>query len=239
MFYQTYYEEGGISDPTWFSVQLPKRWLERLNMATAGLRHAAIMLLENHELRWRVLTNLAVSLDARFKQLGDTEDLDEMVELYRGALKLNPEDPGTWTTNLAVAFHRRFDCHRSLSDLEEAVDLHREALHLQQPSHPEYTDSLYNLANVLRSRFEETGQDNDLTEAVALRLRMLGLPSSDPRRLDALSPIGTDSSISKERLQQWSARLRFINRHLVSHSRTCSMCGFHLIMSIGPGGTVL
>jgi 2-phospho-L-lactate guanylyltransferase (CobY/MobA/RfbA family) len=66
-------------------------------------------------------------------------------------------------------------------DLEEAIQLHRDSLLLCPLGHPGRSISLYNLANALQIRFEQTGSMENLNEALkhyeqALFLRSPGHP---------------------------------------------------------------
>lgn len=214
-FYRVYYHDGGVLDSTWFHGRfLLEEWDKLLSNATAYFRHAIILLPENHEYRWQFISNLALSLDAKFQQMGDAEDLEEIIALHRGALKLDPEDRAMWTNDLATGLHMCFQYYRSPSDLDEAISLFRDALRLRPLPHPEHINALYNLADALRTRFEETGRSDDLTEAVALRCNMLGLPSPDPHRLDTLSPISPESSLVADTFEDFPANA--LSVHLVS-----------------------
>ena len=50
----------------------------------------------------------------------------------------------------------------------KAISLHRDALEQRPPPHPDRSDSLNNLAALLRTRFEQSGQSKDLDEAISL-----------------------------------------------------------------------
>ncbi|KIJ58135.1 hypothetical protein HYDPIDRAFT_51268, partial [Hydnomerulius pinastri MD-312] len=53
-------------------------------------------------------------------------------------------------------------------DLDEAIQHHRAALQLRPAGHPDRSDSLNNLANVLSTRFEQRGDGKELDEAIQL-----------------------------------------------------------------------
>ncbi|KAF9231843.1 CHAT domain-containing protein, partial [Melanogaster broomeanus] len=66
-------------------------------------------------------------------------------------------------------------------DLDEAIEHHQNALQLRPEGHPQRSYSLDNLANALRTRFQQRGDGTDLDEAIehhqsALQLRPEGHP---------------------------------------------------------------
>jgi hypothetical protein len=143
-----------------------------------AFRHAVLMLPKGHKYQWSFLATLAVGLDIRFRQLGEVEELDEMIALHRGVLELNPPDRAVWLTDLAATLQLRFIHRESMPDMHESIEYRREALELRPPIHPERIVSLRSLANALWTRFERTTNPQDMIEASELRREMIGLPPS-------------------------------------------------------------
>ncbi|OAX35461.1 hypothetical protein K503DRAFT_696998 [Rhizopogon vinicolor AM-OR11-026] len=143
------------------------------------LHRAALALYSpGHSDRSSSLNNLAISLQARFKQRGVLSDLDEVIDLHRAALALHP--PGhshrsSSLNNLATALQSRFDQRGVLSDLDEAIDLHRAALTFYPPGHSDRSVSLSNLATSLQDRFKQRGVLSDLDEVIDLHRAALAL----------------------------------------------------------------
>jgi hypothetical protein len=69
----------------------------------------------------------------------------------------------------------------SMEDLEDAISYHREALSLRPPGHPNRSSSLNNLANVLSTRYEQSGRMEDLEEAINPTAKHSLLSSWPPR----------------------------------------------------------
>jgi hypothetical protein len=166
------YRGCGVSGPTWDDKN-------SCNRMVGAFRNAVLMLPKGHKYLWCFLAHLAVGLDIRFRQLGEVEDLDEMIALHRGVLELHPPDKEAWLSDLAATLQLRFIRRESMTDLHEAIERHREALELRPPGHPERILSLGSLANALWTRFELTGKSQDMVEASELRGQMIGLPSSE------------------------------------------------------------
>jgi len=157
----------------------------------------------DHSHRSLSLNNLAISLDARFKQRGVQSDLDEAIDLHRAALALCP--PGhshrsLSLNNLAISLRDRFDQRGVLSDLDEAIDLHQAALALRPPGHSHRSSSLDNLAISLRDRFKQRGVLSDLDEAIDLHQAALAL--LPPGHSHRSSSLGNLASSLKDRFHQ-------------------------------------
>ncbi|KAG1824872.1 CHAT domain-containing protein [Suillus subaureus] len=135
--------------------------------------------------RSKILNNLAMCLQNRFKQRGIISDLDEAIELHRAALELSPpshSNRSMFLNNLAMCLQNRFEQRGIMSDLDEAIELHRAALELSSPSHSNRSSFLNNLAVCLQHRFEQRGIISDLDEAIELHRAALELSPSDSNR---------------------------------------------------------
>ncbi|KAL4071850.1 hypothetical protein J3A83DRAFT_4371814 [Scleroderma citrinum] len=150
-----------------------------------------------------VLINLANSLEDRFLEKDEIEDLDRAIVLRRrSALELHPAGHSDHSDSLhRIAFllwHRyrklatipdleepcRIPAGRYLKfnanpDLEEAIAHHRSALDHRPAGHSDRSDSLHHLVLCLWHRYRKQATISDLDEAialnrVALELRPLG-----------------------------------------------------------------
>jgi hypothetical protein len=122
------------------------------------------------------LNNLANAVQARFKQRGDTKDIDEAIMLHRRALEIHAvphPNRGGSLNNLAVAVKARFEQCGDPKDIDEAIILHREALVIHAAPHPDLGMSLNNLANAVQARFEQCGDPKDIDEAIMLHREAL------------------------------------------------------------------
>ncbi|KAG2337646.1 hypothetical protein BDR05DRAFT_952445 [Suillus weaverae] len=142
-----------------------------------------------HAYRGKLLGNLSVLLQTRFRRRGNDEDLDQAIALHKEALALHPvghTDRPMLLNNLANRLSSRFQHRGNDEDLDQAIALHKEALALRPVGHTDRSMSLNNLATELSSRFEHRGDDEDLDQAIALHREAL-----------ALRPVGhTDRSMS-------------------------------------------
>ncbi|EGN94737.1 hypothetical protein SERLA73DRAFT_162832 [Serpula lacrymans var. lacrymans S7.3] len=118
---------------------------------------------------WLNYTRLSISLQSRFQDLGDFNDLELSIQGFRGALALCP--PGspnraTSQSNLANTLLTRFKQRGDFSDLNSAIELQQDALNSRSPGHSEYPSSQNNLANALLARFQQRGNSADLDLAI-------------------------------------------------------------------------
>ncbi|KAJ7201870.1 mucin-like protein 1, partial [Mycena pura] len=126
----------------------------------------------SHPERVRSLNILADALRTRFKQQKVLKDLDRVVELHQEAVTLSTssqEQKANSLCGLANALHSRFK-HWEKADLEDilkAIDIQREALALWSAPHPVYLHSLFSLADILVTLYEQTGDTHNLDEAVS------------------------------------------------------------------------
>ncbi|KIM38734.1 hypothetical protein M413DRAFT_420131 [Hebeloma cylindrosporum] len=121
----------------------------------------------SHPLRPQALNCLANVLKTQYDQKGQQNDLDESISLHRQALEL-----------------------RQQNDLDESISLHRQALELRPP-HIQ-ASSLNNLANALKTRYNQGGQQDDLEESISLHRRALELhPPPHPDRASSLTNLAS------------------------------------------------
>jgi len=118
-------------------------------------------------------TDLAVALRARYLESGDPADLDEAVDLARGAAAsprraadsaLHGEDLNRLGINLQTRYRRT----GRLADLQEAVSAHREGIAALPRDDPRRVSYLSSLGLALQLRFEATGNAADLDEAITV-----------------------------------------------------------------------
>ncbi|KAJ7813576.1 CHAT domain-containing protein [Mycena leptocephala] len=153
--------------------------------------------------RGRCLQNLADTLQRRFQQSGNSEDIEEALELYRELLGLHaPSHPnrGRILNNLGCLVHIKAEQQGNSRDLDEAITHHKEALALCAPPHPDHDASLNNLANAVWARFEQQGDSRDLNEAIMLHREALALRA--PPHPDRGSSLNNLAGAVKTRFEQ-------------------------------------
>lgn len=114
------------------------------------------------------LCGLGMALQMRFKQHGSRSALREAVGLLRDAVEAHPDHPerGMFLNELAGALRQQGYASGDRGALDEAVAYGRQAVASTAPADPRLTLRLGNLAAVLNSRFQWTGAEADLREAV-------------------------------------------------------------------------
>ncbi|WP_162795541.1 CHAT domain-containing protein, partial [Nonomuraea lactucae] len=131
----------------------------------------------------------AAALQTRFALMGNLADLNEAIELCREALDRHTGHSGL-LSQLAGSLWDRFRHNRDIGDLDQAIehgDRAREAI-IRGPDgrpadHRAPARHLYNRAGMLWNRFEETGDLDDLDEAIAANRTALDmLPAGHPHR---------------------------------------------------------
>ncbi|KAH9474316.1 hypothetical protein JR316_0012774 [Psilocybe cubensis] len=140
----------------------------------------------HHPNRSLSFNNLAFALINRYEEQNSTEDLTEAIFFGHEALSLRPigHPLRSWSFNcLAIAHQMRHSRLGSKKDLEYSISFHREAMKLTPVEHMYRSSDLYNLANVLRTRYTEEHSQNiaDLEESIylyrnAIKLRLPGHP---------------------------------------------------------------
>jgi hypothetical protein len=122
--------------------------------------------------------NLAASLLAHYKRIGDHNLLEEAIALQREALSLSPKGHPSryWSCgNLAVCLQA---CYERTGDdhfLDEAIDLRREVYDLHPTGHPDRGISCGDLAGSLKTRYDRTGDDSLLNAVIELQRELLSL----------------------------------------------------------------
>ncbi|KAI6101358.1 hypothetical protein F5141DRAFT_1218398 [Pisolithus sp. B1] len=118
------------------------------------------------------LVRLTDFLDERFRMVGSTEDLTQIITLRGAVLELTP--PGhqlrvASLVHLADSLHERFKREGGTEDLTKAITLRRAALELTPAGHQRYMMSLVDLADSLHERCKREGGIKDLSEIITLR----------------------------------------------------------------------
>jgi hypothetical protein len=149
--------------------------LDQLDRAISLFRQDAV---ERPADRASGLHSLGRALLRRFELTGQPADLDETIELDRGALAASARrDPRRtqFQSNLADGLLRRFELTAELSDVDEAVAVRREILAATAAGRG-HSSALLHLAAALSRRHELTGQSADVREAIELTR---AVPESD------------------------------------------------------------
>ncbi|MPY31547.1 hypothetical protein FNH09_09710 [Streptomyces adustus] len=168
-----------------------------LTDALTAAREAVETLSPGHPDHPRTVSILALALQARAARSGDVKDLDDAVALSRAALAVtDPQNTfaPSLQINLATVLRDRFVRRGDLDDLDQAVEYLRGTAE-GAPSVQDRTIATSNLCAVLGTRFEMTGQPEDLVSAVAAGR-------------DALAAGGHQHAAGSMRLGNLSAALR-------------------------------
>ena len=141
------------------------------DLAKAIVRYREVLLWcpPDHQIKDRLLKNLAFSLTSRFKHFGRMDCLEEAISLYRAALVLCPRGHSRRQECLrGLTNAMRLRCLRThgLEDLKETIDLERENLALTPPGHRMRPEVLHNLSISLRAQYTWSGDMGCIEEAI-------------------------------------------------------------------------
>jgi tetratricopeptide (TPR) repeat protein len=145
--------------------------------------------------RWpELLHNVSLLLEDRFRQQGDTADLDEAIRLEEESIsfitRLDRDDPRllTYQDQLGVFYGTKFDYSEDLSDLNRSIELAQITLDAaHEDSGPDAARFKWHMASALNRRFEHSGVVPDLDQAILMgKESLIGVAENDPRRIDLL-----------------------------------------------------
>ncbi|KAF8154492.1 CHAT domain-containing protein [Crassisporium funariophilum] len=143
-----------------------------LDDAVTFLREALQLVPNSQESRRTILNNLSMVLRARYEESKLQEDLREAIEVQREALALPGSSVKGRVSSLSNLIMALFSRYQPLAgqeaDLEQMITLSQEALDLLDESDPLYSSLLSNYGNVLRLRFIEKRNPQDLTRAIEM-----------------------------------------------------------------------
>ena len=117
-------------------------------------------------------SNLASSLATRYTITGARADLDEAIDLFARAVRVarEPAERAEYLSNMSAARHLRFGLTGDTTDLDLSVDAARTAVAEAADDPVTVPSMVNNLGLVLRARFQRTGHEPDIDDAVtALR----------------------------------------------------------------------
>ncbi|KAG9038829.1 G2/mitotic-specific cyclin [Tulasnella sp. JGI-2019a] len=145
------------------------------------------------ESRTTSLFDHATALWTRSQQTGEMDDLDQSIECYQEALKLQPEEHPFRVMslfNLVVGLRTRFEHTGDRGDLDQSIEYDQEVLKLRPKRHLFRATSLSKLAVSLRTRFELLGDGRDLDRSIEYDEEALNLrPEGHPFRTTLLSSL--------------------------------------------------
>ncbi|KAF7336913.1 hypothetical protein MVEN_02127600 [Mycena venus] len=148
------------------------------------------------------LKGLGAALYHRFRQLGDTADINKAVLMIQEAVGVTQNDPfqkSTRLNNLSVVLLARFMKEGSTADLTESISSIEDAVHLTEDGDPRKSDMLTNLGNSLHRRFQQLGQRCDLDKAISMHEKAVHLtPHEHPDRAPILGNLGNSLGIRFE-----------------------------------------
>ncbi|KAH7021939.1 hypothetical protein EDB80DRAFT_628499, partial [Ilyonectria destructans] len=127
------------------------------------------------------LINLKDLLHRRYERAGQTEDLDEAVQVMRHAVGLLPKPSHFLNLGfLLLELYEETLDQTPPADLDEPVRLGRDAISMAQVDHPEDVPwHLSCLAFGLRSRYSIIKNPEDLAEAITLSARAVDMAPKD------------------------------------------------------------
>ncbi|MDN3027160.1 CHAT domain-containing protein [Streptomyces sp. S.PB5] len=134
--------------------------------------------------------NLGTLLTSRFRLNGRIEDIDDAIRALEESTALTPaEHPqrASRQEKLGQALELRYQTRADLTDLDNQVAAYREALHAS----PENPAAMNLLGAVLAIRGEITGNEDSLTEAIALHRKAVDATTEPARRAGRLSSLGS------------------------------------------------
>jgi CHAT domain-containing protein len=121
-----------------------------------------------------ILIILGRSLLSRYMTYHRWEDLEECIQVLRGALSSSSRsDRQAIISTLGTSFRTRYRISGEIDDLDEAITLHRELLLLLPQESSERSFYLNYLAESLRERYGESRQAEDLEESIGLYQELL------------------------------------------------------------------
>jgi hypothetical protein len=145
---------------------------------------------------------LSQTLLYRFEHLGNTKDLDEAVQFYRGLLALNSLDHperAEALNDLGWALQYQYQHAGNTKALAEAISCYGSALELCTTHDAGWEIILGNLASALRGEFKVSGSLESLNRALSLQRESLSLRplghEERPESLNNLALATADQSI--------------------------------------------
>jgi len=129
-------------------------------------------------------TRRGIALARRGGIQEDPKLILEAVAVFRAVLEATPdghEDLATYRSNLGNALRALAEPKGDVKTLREAADVHRSAVDVAQDS-PNRTKCLFNLSNCLQILYENTGELDDLAEALEAGNEVIRFtPPDDPQ----------------------------------------------------------
>jgi hypothetical protein len=115
------------------------------------------------------LVNLGAALGTRYEALGDRQDLDDCIALYRTVIEA-PDDAYIVRfafCNLILSLVCRFDVTGEETDLDEALHLVQKEMRDMPPGFPIYVLNLQYLGGIFQRRYKLHRRPGDLTNAIS------------------------------------------------------------------------
>jgi tetratricopeptide (TPR) repeat protein len=124
----------------------------------------------DHPDRARFLSNLASSLNYKFEQTNELDNLQKAINKGEEAVIATPSNHpqrAARLAHLARFLQRRFERTGDLDDLQKAISIGEEAAIAISPDHTHRPSILNMLVICLQNRFVRTGNLNDLQKAIS------------------------------------------------------------------------
>ncbi|TDL14173.1 TPR-like protein, partial [Rickenella mellea] len=114
-------------------------------------------------------SNLGTTFLTRFRQHGESEDIEQAILYQELAVLLTPDrhpDMPCRLANLGDSFSARFERQGEMGDVEAAILNHERAIQLTSEGHPDKPRRFFQLGNSLLKRFEWLGEIGDIERAI-------------------------------------------------------------------------
>ncbi|KAJ7785152.1 hypothetical protein DFH07DRAFT_763759 [Mycena maculata] len=147
---------------------------------------------------------LALGLTARYRRLGNLQDLEASLQRMQEAVDLTPADHlarAGRLQGLAVSFRNRYLRLGALEDLEASLQRNQEAVGLTPADHPDRADWLKSLAVTFMDRYQRSGALDDLEAALQKMQEAVDLtPVDHPDRAGRVEGLAVSFGVRYQRL---------------------------------------
>ncbi|PVF93861.1 hypothetical protein CPB86DRAFT_818481 [Serendipita vermifera] len=184
---------------------LKPRYLSILTMHINTLRDTKNRLNNIHPDKPGHLNDLGVSLQARFRRLGNLADLNRAIARKQDAVKLTQDghpDKPKYLSTLGNSLQARFERLGNIADIDSAITVQQAAISLTPDDHRSKPMYLSNLGNSLQARFARLGNLADINSGITVQQAAVNLtPDSHPNKPGYLSNLGASLQIRFGRLR--------------------------------------
>ena len=130
----------------------------------------------------RLLANLAMSYEEKWRESGDILYLDTGIDKYETAILVGKDDDpdrSKWLSRVGTLYKSRFRIKKSLDDLRKAIELKQMAVDLQAKANEVDAGELSDLSDYLVDLYEHESTKESLDRAVQLGEEAISLVTPD------------------------------------------------------------